>query len=386
VSALGVFNAGSSSLKFALYEGERRVVSCSVEGIGAQLRASARDADGNPIEPPLARDVATAGDAVHCVLPWMNRHLAGRELAAAGHRIVHGGPDHDRPAVVTAALLGELERLVPLAPLHAPSAIAVIRAVAEADPDLTQVACFDTAFHRTNPRVAQAFAIPQALFEKGVRRYGFHGLSYEYIASVLPAVAPEIAEGRVVVAHLGNGASLCALQNRVSQASTMGFSTLSGVPMGTRPGDLDAGVILYLLQSQGYAPGDVERLLYKESGMLGLSGISSDFRELEASAEPAAAFAIDVFVYRVAIAIAGLASALGGLDGIVFSGGIGEHAASVREAICRRCAWLGVEVDRDANVANGPRITTPASRTPAYVISTDEERMIARQTAAILAS
>ena len=224
---------------------------------------------------------------MHCVLTWLNGQLAGRSLAAAGHPIVHGGPVHGRPAVVSPELLDGLEQLVPLAPLHAPSAIAVIRAVAMADPNLTQVACFDTAFHRTNPRVAQAFAIPKALFDGGLRRYGFHGLSYEYIASVLPEVAPEIAEGRVVVAHLGNGASLCGLLDRVSQASTMGFSTLCGVPMGTRSGDLDPGAILYLLQSKGYTPERLERLLYKESGMLGLSGVSSDFKELTASSNPA---------------------------------------------------------------------------------------------------
>jgi acetate kinase len=386
---VGVLNAGSSSLKFALFDGEERRFSGSVDGIGGdKLRAAAIDARGTPVRAPEVSPakVRSVADAIHVVLPWFNEHRAGRQLDGVGHRLVHGGPAHERPVRVTPALLADLDRLVPLAPLHEPAGIAAIRAVAAEDPATAQVVCFDTAFHRTNPTVAQAFAIPEHFFDDGVRRYGFHGLSYEYIASALPEIAPPIADGRVVVAHLGNGASLCALAGGVSQASTMGFSTLDGIPMGTRPGALDAGVILHLLGARGMSLDDVQDLLYRRSGMLGLSGISADFRDLEASTDPAAAFALDVFAYRVAGAVATLAAALGGIDGLVFTAGVGEHAAGVRAAIARRCAWLGLRIDPVANAAHATHISAADSAVRALVIPTDEERMIARHTCAVLAA
>jgi acetate kinase len=317
-------------------------------------------------------------------MPWAREKLGNRPLAAVGHRVVHGGMHYSRPARVTPELLAELEKLVPLAPLHEPFNLAPIKMAMSLDPELPQVACFDTAFHRTAPEVEQAFALPYSFYEEGIRRYGFHGLSYEYIASVLPERAPEIAEGRVVVAHLGNGCSACAMRAGVSVATTMGFTALDGLPMGTRCGELDAGVVLHLIQQKGMSAQELVDLLYRRSGMLGLSGVSADFRELLASDEPRARFAVEVFCYRVAGHIASLASALGGLDGIVFTAGVGENAAPVRSAICRACAWLGVELDEKANNEHGQRISTPASRVGAYVIKTDENLMIARHARALL--
>jgi acetate kinase len=294
--------------------------------------------------------------------------------------------EYARPQRVTRELLSNLETLNPLAPLHQPHNLAPIRAILEERPDLPQVACFDTAFHRTVPEVAQAFALPYGLHEKGIRRFGFHGLSYEYVASCLPTRAPAIARGRVVVAHLGNGASLCALRDGVSVATTMGFTALDGLPMGTRCGELDAGVVLHLIREERMTAEEVEDLLYRRSGMLGLSGVSPDFRDLLASEEPRARFAIEVFCYRVARQIGSLAAALGGLDGLVFTAGVGEHAAPVRDAICRNCAWLGLELDEAANRVHGPRISTAASHVAAYVLPTDENVMIARHVRALLAA
>lgn len=381
-ASIGVLNAGSSSLKFALFAGDELHAGGLIDWEDGVPFARAHDASGAAIEPPDVKAAVpkTVADAMPAVLAWFARD--GR-LDAVGHRVVHGGPDFDRPLIVTPAVLAQLEALVPLAPLHEPVSIAVIRAV-EAALDVPQIACFDTAFHHTNPPIAQAYAIPQRFATEGVRRYGFHGLSYEYIASVLPERVPEIAAGRVVVAHLGNGASLCALKNGVSQASTMGFSTLDGVPMGTRPGEIDAGVLLYLLNHAGLSPAELETLLYRESGMLGLSGVSADFRELEHSPLPAAAFALDVFAYRVASAIAAMASALGGVDGIVFTAGVGEHAAQIRAAILARCTWLGITLDPSANASHRLRISTPESRVLACVIPTNEELVIARHVAALL--
>jgi acetate kinase len=310
--------------------------------------------------------------------------LAGRRLAAIGHRVVHGGPKYAAPARVTPELLDELAAFIPLAPLHQPHNLSPIRAALERNPGLPQVACFDTAFHRTIPEVAQVFALPEEMAERGIRRYGFHGLSYEYIASVLPQAAPEIAAGRVVVAHLGNGASLCALDAGRSMATTMGFSALDGLPMGTRCGQLDPAVVLHLMTAEGMDAAAVEGLLYRKSGMLGLSGVSSDFRDLLASDHPRARFAIEVFVYQIARNLASLAGALGGLDGIVFTAGVGENAAPIRDAVCRACAWMGVDLDPAANAARRPRISTPGSRIGVHVIPTDENLMIARHTRALL--
>jgi acetate kinase len=385
---IGVINAGSSSLKFSFYEGDKRLLTGQVDGIGVHPRASASGPEGEPIVPPkLGGKPATApSDLLPAIIPWAREQLGGRALAALGHRVVHGGMRHSRPARVTPELLAELEALVPLAPLHEPHNLAPIKMALQLNPDLPQVACFDTAFHRTAPEVEQAFALPYPLYEEGIRRYGFHGLSYEYIASVLPGHAAEIADGRVVVAHLGNGCSACAMHKRISVATTMGFTALDGLPMGTRCGELDPGVVLHLIQQKNMAPDTVVDLLYRRSGLLGLSGVSSDFRELLASAEPRARFAVELFCYRVARHIASLAAAMGGLDGVVFTAGVGENAAPVRAAICRACAWLGLDLDEAANSAHRTRISTIASRVAAYVIKTDENLMIARHARAVVQS
>jgi acetate kinase len=385
---IGVINAGSSSLKFSIYEGEKRLLAGNIDGIGVRPIAIATDANGDPIAPPdFARSVpASPSEVLPTILPWVRGHLGTRRLTALGHRVVHGGIRHSKPARVTPELLAELEELVPLAPLHEPHNLAPIRTAMEISPELPQVACFDTAFHRTAPELEQAFALPYTLYDEGVRRYGFHGLSYEYIASVLPERAPEIAEGRVIVAHLGNGCSACAMQARRCIATTMGFTALDGIPMGTRCGALDPGVLLHLLQQKAMTADALVDLLYRRSGMLGLSGVSSDFRELLASGEPRARFAIDFFCYNTARHIGSLAAALGGLDGLVFTAGVGENAAAIRNKICEACAWLGLELDAAANNQHQTRISTPNSRVAAFVIRTDENLMIARHARALIPS
>lgn len=376
---IGVIDAGSSSLKFGFYAGESRLLSGQIDGIGAAPKASAIGPAGDTIALPVlgTEPPDTPSAILPALIPWAQAKLGDRRLAALGHRVVHGGLAHSQPARATPDLLAELDALVPLAPLHEPHNLAPIKMAFQLNPELPQVACFDTAFHRTLPEIEQAFALPYALYEKGVRRFGFHGPSYEYIASVLPAHAPEIANGRVVVAHLGNGCSACALRGRVSIATTMGFTALDGLPMGTRCGELDPGIVLHLLQ-EGMKADEIADLLYRRSGMLGLSGISSDFREILASRDPRARFAIEVFCHRVAGQIALLAAALGGLDGVVFTAGVGENAAPVRHKICRACAWLGLELDEAANRDNRGRISMAASRVAAHVIKTDENLMIAR--------
>ena len=383
---VGVINAGSSSLKFSFYVGEKRILSGQVDGIGVRPNAKAIGSDGEALAPPDLgpRPPATPGEVLAMLLPWAKERLHGRRLDVLGHRVVHGGTRYSRPARITPELLAELELLVRLAPLHQPHNLAPIRTALLLNPDLPQVACFDTAFHRSAPEVAQAFALPLGLHEEGVRRYGFHGLSYEYIASTLPRVAPEIADGRVVVAHLGNGASLCAMQARTSVATTMGFTALDGLPMGTRCGELDPGVVLHLIREKGMAPEEVDDLLYRRSGLLGLSGISSDFRDLLSSVDLRAKFAVEVFCYRVSRHIGSLAAALGGLDGLVFTAGVGENAAPVRAAICRACTWLGLILDDEANAKNGPRISKSESQISAFVVPTDENLMIARHACALI--
>jgi len=385
---IGVINAGSSSLKFSFYEGERRLLTGQVDGLGVRPSASATGPAGETIAPPDLGTTppSTPSEVLPAIMPWARERLGARQLAALGHRVVHGGLRHSRPARVTPELLAELEALVPLAPLHEPHNLVPIRIAMTLNPDLPQVACFDTAFHRTASEVEQAFALPYVLYEEGVRRYGFHGLSYEYIAGMLPDCAPEIADGRVVVLHLGNGCSACALKARRSVATTMGFTALDGLPMGTRCGALDAGVILHLIQQKGMSAEALVDLLYRRSGMLGLSGVSSDFRELLASKEPRAHFALQVFYDRTARQIGSLAAALGGLDGIVFTAGVGENAVPVRSAICRACAWLGLEFDEAANREHHMRISTPKSRVAAYIIKTDENLMIARHARALVGS
>jgi acetate kinase len=382
---VGVVNAGSSSLKFSIYAGETRILSGQIDGLGIRPNARAVGSDGKAVPPPDlgTRPPTTPGDALMALLPWGKEMLQGRRLDVLGHRVVHGGMRYARPARVTPELLSELALLERLAPLHQPHNLVPIKVALTLNPDLAQAACFDTAFHRSIPEVAQAFALPRELHEDGVRRYGFHGLSYEYIASALPQVAPEIAHGRVVVAHLGNGASLCAMRDRTSVATTMGFAALDGLPMGTRCGELDPGVILYLMRERGMPPAEVDDLLYRRSGLLGLSQISSDVRDLIASADPRAKFAVEVFCYRVARHIGSLAAALGGLDGLVFTAGVGENAVPVRAAICRACSWLGLDLDDEANASKGPRISSAKSRVAAFVIPTDENLMIARHALAV---
>jgi acetate kinase len=388
--AIAVLNAGSSSLKFSLFQiaGEALVLVArgQVEGLTTHARFAARDAQGATLATytwPDEQRPDHAAAARH-LLGFLRERAAGRTLVAVGHRVVHGGPSFTRPVRVNDATLDALERLVPLAPLHQPHNLAPMRALRADAPELPQVACFDTAFHRTQSRLASSLALPSSITDAGVQRYGFHGLSYEYIASKLPALDAKAATGRTVVAHLGNGASMCAILGGASVASTMGFTALDGLMMGTRAGALDPGVILHLLDALRMDARAIERLLYHESGLLGVSGVSSDMRTLLGSTEPSAAFAIELFCYRASRELGSLAAALGGLDALVFTGGIGEHAAPVRAAIVRASAWLGLDLDDAANRAQGPCITSAASAATAYVLPTDEEVMIARHTLNLL--
>jgi acetate kinase len=300
--------------------------------------------------------------------------------------VVHGGPEYAHPVLIDDEVLACLDKYVPLAPLHQPNNLAPIRSIRARSPELPQVACFDTAFHRGHSTVADHYAIPEQFYDEGVRRYGFHGLSYEFIASRLPQIAPKHAAGRVVVAHLGSGSSMCALSGGRSVESTMGFTALDGLPMGTRPGQLDAGVVLYLLAQKGMGAAEVEKLLYNECGLKGLSGISNDVRELEASADPKASFALDYFAYRIGLYAGMLTAALGGIDAFVFTAGIGENSPTMRARIARNLAWLGVQLDPIANAGRGPLISRAGGGPAVYVIPTDEELMIARHTLSVLAA
>jgi acetate kinase len=382
-----VINAGSSSVKFQLFEpapGDRlkRRLKGQIEGIATHPHLVARDQGGQLLvdESWPAGTVADVPGALDKVFAWLTRQLGGRRPAAVGHRVVHGGMDYAQPVLVDDEVLHRLERFVPLAPLHQPNNLAAIRALRHRLPQLPQVACFDTAFHRGHAETAERYAIPEALHREGVRRYGFHGLSYEYVASVLPRQAPELAAGRVVVAHLGSGCSLCALHGGRSVDTTMGFTALDGLPMGTRPGRIDPGVLLYLLTAKGWDAERLQHFLYHDCGLKGLSGLSNDMRDLLASDAPAARLAVDYFVYRTVQEVMALAGSLGGLDGIVFTAGIGENAPAIRERLCRALAWLGLQFDAAANAAGGPRLSRPGSKISAWVIPTDEERMIALHT------
>jgi acetate kinase len=387
--AVLVINAGSSSIKFAGFAlgGEQPALLAKgqMEGIGSDPSFHVKDAQGQLIDEhdewPRGSTLNHTG-AMGFILDWIGKPTADITLVAAGHRVVHGGLYYDRPVRIDNGVMDNLETLVPLAPLHQPHNLAAVRAVAEVDAGLAQVACFDTAFHRTQPTIAQMFAIPRALSAEGVRRYGFHGLSYEYIARQMPTVAPEAR--RVVVAHLGSGASMCAIADGRSVESTMGFTAVDGLPMGTRTGALDPGVVLYLMQERGYDSAGIERLLYKESGLIGVSGISNDMRDLEASKAPAAHEAVELFVYHVGKQLGALSAALGGIDALVFTAGIGENSATIREAVCRKAEWLGLYLDADANRQGGPRITTADSPVSAWVVPTNEEQMIALHTEALL--
>ena len=384
-----VINAGSSSIKISLFKvtpSDELTLALrgQVEGIAtAQPRLSLKRSDGTT----LADSTVHAGEAVDhrgamAVFAGALSGLPERATVdAVGHRVVHGGVMHSKPVVVDDDVLRSLESLVSLAPLHQPHNLAAIRAAAERLPGVPQIACFDTAFHRAHPKIADVYALPWSLYERGVRRYGFHGLSYEYVARVLPS---EIASGRVVIAHLGSGASMCALRAGQSMDSTMGFTAVDGLPMGTRTGQLDPGILLYLLE-HGTSPKELEALLYRKSGLLGLSGVSNDMRELLASYDARAEFAVDYFVYAVTKQLGALAATLGGLDAIVFTAGIGERSPVIRARVCQAAAWLGIELDENANAGHGPRISRPGSRVSAWVIPTNEELMIARHTVAALA-
>ena len=382
-----VLNAGSSSIKFQLFSiggsGDlERLLKGQMDGIGVQPRLVAKGAKGELLtdETWSASTVAGVPAALEKVVRFLRDQLGGKLPVAIGHRVVHGGVRYSRPTVISDEVINELVPLIPLAPLHQPNNLAPIRTLRERLPSILQVACFDTAFHRGHPEVADRFAIPEPLYLEGVRRYGFHGLSYEYIADRLPVAAPEIANGKVVVAHLGSGASMCALSGGRSVESTMGFTALDGLPMGTRPGQLDAGVILYLLHQKGMTAKQIEHFLYHDCGLKGLSGISNDVRVLLDSDDPRAAFALDFFAYRIAVLAGSLAAAMGGIDGLVFTAGIGENAPAVRQAVMKRLAWLGIELDPASNKKGGPRISSGKSRIACYVVPTDEELMIARHT------
>ena len=388
--AILVVNAGSSSIKFSLFlergEALDLLLGGQIEGLYSAPRFTAKDAAGAIVGErqwadgePLGHD----GGLAH-LADFLRERLGEHRLTGVGHRVVHGGAAYAAPVRLTAGIVGQLEQFIPLAPLHQPHNLKPIRLLLENQPQLPQVACFDTAFHRHQPEVAQAFALPPAITDRGVLRYGFHGLSYEYIATVLPEVDPRAAAGRCVVLHLGNGASMCAIHQGRSVASTMGFTAVDGLPMGTRSGNLDPGVVLYLMDELKMDARAIEKLLYQQSGLLGVSGVSSDMRTLLAADDPRAKFAVELFVYRIGRELGSLAAALGGLDALVFTAGIGEHSAEIRERVCRAAAWLGVELDAAANAAGGPRLSTGDSRTAAWVIPNNEELMIARHTRRLL--
>lgn len=384
--AVLVLNAGSSSIKLSLFTittaGLTLAWHGELEGIGTDPHFHAEGQDGGKIadERP-GKDLA---DPLAWVLDWIDDHLGDAKLIACGHRVVHGGRDHRAPERIDRKLLDLLEELVPLAPLHQPVNLKPIREIQAARPNLPQVACYDTAFHSGHARHVACFALPYRYYEQGVRRYGFHGLSYEYIAGTLPELAPDLAKGKVAVAHLGSGASMCALDQCRSVDTTMGLSALDGLPMGTRTGQIDPGVLLYLMQHENMTVDAVANLLYRESGLKGLSGISNDMRALEQSSEERAKLAIDVFVHQIAKQTMGLAGSMGGLDGIVFTAGIGEHSPPVRAAVLEKLEWFGFKLDAAANEAGGPLITTPDSAKAAYVIPTNEELMIARHTVEVV--
>jgi len=390
--AIIVLNAGSSSIKFSLFPGQvrpdRKDLICEgeCEGIGHRIHFSAKNSRGaSLIDEPLAGENGTHEDALAALLGWLDSSFHDDRLVAAGHRVVHGGSLYSAPVHIDASVIAELRRLIPLAPLHQPHNLAAIAALAKLHPTLPQIACFDTAFHHTQRDVVTAFALPRRLTADGIRRYGFHGLSYEYIASVLPEfLGATAAVGRVVVAHLGGGASMCGIERQQSVATTMGFTALDGLPMGRRCGSLDPGVILYLMQEKGMTADAVTDLLYHDSGLFGVSGISDDMRTLLASDDPHAAQAVAQFVYRIGRELGSLAAALGGLGALVFTGGIGEHATEIRRRVCEDAAWLGIKLDENANTTGGPRISQADSPLSVWVIPTDEDLMIARHAWAVL--
>jgi acetate kinase len=380
-----VINAGSSSFKFSVFQafqgGLASTVQGQIQGIGTTPSFEARDSDGAVVGREDWADSNTGRVALFDFLVrWLENRLGGVRLVAAGHRIVHGGARFRGPALIDPAVVVELEGLIPLAPLHQPHAVAAIKALSLADPALPQVACFDTAFHQSQPWRSQAFGIPHALSEEGIRRYGFHGLSYAYIASRLPEIDPGLAQAKVIAAHLGNGASLCAMEGGRSIDGSTGFSTIEGLMMGTRSGSIDPGVLIHLMRNKGMSLDAVETMLFRESGLLGVSGISNDMRLLLGSADPRAARAVELYCHTIVKWTGALASSMGGIDAFVFTAGIGEHAAPVRARVCAMLGWLGVRLDEAANDRGERWISAPDSRIPVLVLPTDEERMIAIDT------
>lgn len=389
--AILVLNAGSSSVKFSVFDVGAKALEARLRGRVESLHASPRLVARDREARLLAEENLAGGErfghreSIAYLFDWLTNHgVDVASVRAVGHRVVHGGTEFTSPVVVDRKVIDALEKLVPLAPLHQPHNLAAIEALANRLPNLPQVACFDTSFHRTQPAIAQLYALPRKMTDRGIRRYGFHGLSYEYIAGKLSEFDARAADGRTVVAHLGNGASMCALQAGRSVATSMGFTAVEGLPMGTRSGSLDPGVLLYLLSHEGYDAEAIQDLLYHRSGLLGVSEISSDMRALLASDDPRAREAVDLFVYRIVRELGSLASALGGLDAIVFTGGIGENAAPIRHRVLEGAVWLGVKIDPAANERHGPRISTDASEIAALVIPTDEEQMIARHVLRLL--
>jgi acetate kinase len=383
--ALLTINAGSSSIKFALFPlaGDEPLASGLADRIGHDGTLKVRLRDGTELAAGQPPDVTSHAAALRSALAVLDAGFPDLDVTAVGHRVVHGGPGHAAPLLLDASRLAELAAFEPFAPLHQPHNLAGVRAAMEAFPAAEQIACFDTAFHRSHPFVNDTFALPRSYYDKGIRRYGFHGLSYEYIAGEITRFAPWLAKGNVIVAHLGNGASVCAMQNGKSVASTMGFSALDGLPMGTRCGQIDPGVLLYLMDQEKLSAAEISDLLYKQSGLLGMSGISNDMRVLEASGSPQAAEAIDYFVFRVQREIGAMAAALGGADALVFCGGIGENAGTIRARVCERMGWMGIDLDPAHNGGNEMVISSEASRTIVMVIRTNEELVIARAVRAL---
>ena len=385
---IAVMNAGSSSIKFAIFQHcaeQQLLFGGQVEQIGVAPRLTVKDSDGGTIlENEWSANELDHRTATRTILETAIGLLGGKPVAGVGHRVVHGGTQFTAPTLVTQEVVDCLKKLCPLAPLHQPHNLVAIEAIAAAAPHVPQVACFDTAFHRSQPPLAQMFALPRELTDSGIRRYGFHGLSYEFVSMRLKEIAPELAEGRVIIAHLGNGASLCAMKGGRSVATTMGFTAVEGLMMGTRCGSIDPGVLIYLMDEKDMDARALERLIYKESGLQGVSGISSDMRALRSSDDPRAREATDLFVYRIVREIGSLTAALGGLDGLVFTGGIGQRDAKTRRDVVGGCGWLGAELDEEANARGEGRIDTAASKLAVWVMPTDEERVIARHTAALL--
>jgi acetate kinase len=385
---IAVVNAGSSSVKFAFYDSvgdQPLLLKGQVEQIGVSPSLKANAPDGTEVD---SRNWPAEGfghaQAMGAILEVAREQLAGSTIKGVGHRVVHGGTRFTGPVEVSAEVIAELEKLSPLAPLHQPHNLGPIKAIAQNRPDVRQVACFDTAFHQTQPHLAQSFALPRELGNSGIKRYGFHGLSYEFVSGQLREIAPDHADKRIVIAHLGNGASLCAIRDGRSVATTMGFTAVEGLVMGTRCGSIDPGVLIYMMDEHGMDARALESLIYKKSGLLGVSGISSDMRTLRASDDPKAREAIDLFIYRVVREIGSLSAALGGLEGLVFTGGIGQRDAKTRQEVTAGCGWLGAELDEQRNDAAGGLISSGASKLPVWVVPTDEERVIARHTAAVV--